>query len=83
MTEFDIDALIFGTKVCPECGAEKAANSEQFGPDETKPNGLRGTCRSCRAARDRERYRDDPAQAVRKHCEYVRKKARNAGRAHA
>ena len=49
MTEdFDLDALIFGIKVCAKCGKEKAANSEQFGRDKWQEDGLTHACRECR-----------------------------------
>jgi hypothetical protein len=56
--DFDIDKLLFGAKLCPGCGQMKAANSEQFGRDATKPDGLTIYCRSCRNARSVLRYRE-------------------------
>lgn len=46
--ESDIDALIFGVKVCSSCGLPKARNSEQFASDATTKDGLTYVCRECR-----------------------------------
>ncbi len=55
--DFDIDALLFGSKRCAECGRVLAANTEMFAPDRHEPDGLAHDCRMCRRARNRARYR--------------------------
>jgi hypothetical protein len=66
VSDFDIDALLFGTKICPCCGEVLPANTEKFGKDATKPDGLTIWCRECRNQRQQERYRRDPSIRERK-----------------
>jgi hypothetical protein len=74
--DFDIDKLLFGVKRCAHCGAEKAANTEQFVRDKSQADGLTRTCKACRAARGRAAYLRDPAKYAEKaRLYYQRKKA--------
>jgi len=47
MDDFEIDQLLFGVRVCKRCGRELPANSEQFGRDGHRKDGLRTICRDC------------------------------------
>ena len=77
MTDFDIDALIFGTKVCPGCGIEKAANSEQFGVDRRGLDGLNLRCKACCSAAQKGRYAADPERfRAKRRASEARKAAR-------
>ncbi len=62
MNDFDLDALIFGVKVCPNCGEPKPRNSEHFGKDAACDDGLRNVCRECRNRQQKARYRRDPSK---------------------
>lgn len=73
--DFDIDALLFGTKRCAHCGREKAANSEQFARDAHEDGGLTRTCRACRQAAAKAAYRCDPAAHIEKNRRYRERKA--------
>jgi len=55
--DFDIDALLFGSKTCPCCGESKPRNAEAFARDNTERDGLTRECRRCRSARERGRSR--------------------------
>lgn len=78
MSDFDIDALIFGTKVCPACGRELPANTEQFSPDKSGARELTSWCRRCRAAKERERYAKDPGPRKAAARRYAARKAAQA-----
>ena len=75
--DFDLDALIFGTKVCSECGTEKARNSEQFHVDRLQPDGLKHRCKACCSEAGKVAYAADPEKFGRKNREY---RARRAAR---
>ena len=72
--DFDIDALLFGTKRCPRCGVEKAANSEQFVRDKSTDDGLTRVCKECRLAASRAAYRANPAAYIERNRRYRERK---------
>lgn len=72
--DFDIDKLLFGVKRCDHCGAEKAANSEQFGRDKSQADGLTRTCKACRSERGRAAYLRDPEKYAEKQRLYYQRK---------
>lgn len=47
------------TRVCNKCNREKPATSEFFPRRPTKHKGLRGTCKDCYNAKNRQKYRAD------------------------
>lgn len=52
-----------GYKKCTKCGAVFPATPEYFIPREGVPDGLRGTCRSCTSARQKQWHKDHPERA--------------------
>lgn len=46
-----VDFILFPSRPCTKCGAVLPRNSDFFGRDRTKPDGLTYACRKCRAER--------------------------------
>lgn len=78
--EFDIDVLLFGSKRCPVCGLEKAANTEQFARDRCERDGLTRVCRACRRARGRASYWSDPEKFKERNRAYSARRKRLSSR---
>jgi hypothetical protein len=47
VTSDDIDFMLFGPRTCTTCGAVYPANTEHFGRDATRSDGLKSSCKAC------------------------------------
>ena len=48
--EFFVDSMLFGTKVCPQCQAEKPLSAEHWHHDSSTDDGFSACCKECRAS---------------------------------
>jgi hypothetical protein len=55
------DYILFGHRVCTECGDDLPACASHFVPDRTQRGGLSTACRDCRNAKDTRRWPDRKA----------------------
>jgi len=62
----EVDILLFGSRRCPRCGRDLAANEDFFVRDSSRRDGLTSSCRDCRneesrrsTRRDRRRRREE------------------------
>jgi len=74
-----IEMIVFGGKICSECGVRKPATMRHFHSDRSTQDGLRSVCRACKKEKDKLRNRElrrakglevldmvDPAPSIRK-----------------
>jgi len=57
--EFFIDSMLFGTKVCVRCRAEKPLSIEHWHHDRREDSGFSRWCKECRDAGYRKAYEAD------------------------